>query len=468
MLAPVAVLLGLQGCRSEPERILEPESRHEQRAGSSVFGAHWARPDDVLSAIGDQLPGFGGLYQDSLGLVVYLTDPETQKDGAENVVRPILGQAQSAGQFALSALAALPIRFRRGTHTFSELRQWKGNLYRHDVPKGTVEVGIDKRTNQVLVGVATDVAKSVWNDMIKEERVPATAIRIERMPVPVPNTTVQDSIRPTGGGIQIIRYGTSSGTNATCTLGSNVTIPYSLDPDQLYFVTASHCSQNMCDSDVVNSTWYQSLISTGHAIATGEEMDPQPVTNGNSPHPSGWPTITCPSAHLCRWSDATLVRYTNSSSGTRGRLIVATSVVYPNVAAVSSYKQMGWPRCFYDCPSGPIYKTGRTTGTTSGSFNTVDLDYYPDSATYWNVSGVRIRGNWVMVAQTRISSMVADGGDSGSPVWQYDSVTDLTNPWLMGIYHAGNCSSCSGNRYFSPTANVANDLAGGYFNMSWY
>jgi hypothetical protein len=386
----------------------------------------------------------------------------------EGAIRPILAQARSAGQLSLAILGGLPVRIRKGNHTFDELRQWKSALYGHRIPSGTVEVSIDKRTNQLLVGVATNAAYASWNDMIADERIPATAIRVERMSVPMPDLGIQDSVRPTAAGMQVIRYGLGGGgTNSVCTLGPNVTLPYALDPNQLYFITASHCTNSMWAADTNTNTWYQSLITGHQDIATGEELDPQPVTNGGSPHPSGWPTLSCPSGYVCRWSDAVLVRYSNSSWGTRGRLAVANSVLYPTVATVQSFKQMGWPRCFYNCPGGPVYKTGRTTGTTQSNGNSVDVDYYPDSAAYQG-QGVTIRSNWVMVSQTKIYSMIADGGDSGSPVWMYDSLTDLSNPWLIGVYHAGNCAGCAGNRYVSSTSNVANDLAGGYWNMSWY
>jgi hypothetical protein len=457
MLAYVGLIAACQ-----PDRATVPQTRTGPRySAASILGAHWARPDDVLSAIGDQLPGFGGLYEDSTGIVVFLTDPPSQQLRAEQAIRPILAQSDGSGHFLLARLANAPIRFRQGQHTFAELQQWKRALYGHQIPTGTVEVGIDKRTNRLLVGVSRKEAATAWGHLVSIERVPNTAIHIEEMETPVPNVTVQSQVRPTSGGTQIIESGPNR--NRTCTLGANVTLPYA-SPGDLFFLTASHCSDVMWGSDGPG-TWYQSLITTGHDIATVEAMDPVPVTNGGSPYPGGF-SISCPSGKLCRWSDATLVRYSDPSLGSLGKVAVATSVLYPNVATILSFKQYGTPRCFY-CPAGPIYKTGRTTGTTQGSGNTVDVDFFPDSAAYAAV-GVTIRGNWVMISQTRQSSMVADGGDSGAPVFLYDSNTDFTNPWLLGIYHAGNCSGCSGNRYISGLANVANDLAGGYWNMFYY
>lgn len=72
-----------------------------------------------------------------------------------------------------------------------------------------------------------------------------------------------------------------------------------------------------------------------------------------------------------------------------------------------------------------------------------------------------------MLSQTFYYGGVAASGNSGAPVFSYEASAE-TNRLITGIYHAGGAVYTSANTIASPIAGVANDLAGGYFNLIFY
>ncbi|MBC7927422.1 MAG: hypothetical protein H7039_17375 [Bryobacteraceae bacterium] len=444
VVAPIVVALLVSSCAPESQDPSAPAVKTSQ-ASLEINPRAWRAHDDVLDAIADRVPAFAGLYVDSTGIVVLLTDPATPHATVEAAIRPVLAAAEVSGHFELSRASHAPVRFERGEFAFAQLRSWKRGLYRHEVPKGTVFVGIDNRSNRLAVSVTSFQVREEWDRMATAEGVSSRAIEFNYMSPPFPMTAnLRDSVAsPTAGGLQITHSG------GTCTLGANVGL--SSQPGANYFITASHCSNNMWAVDASNDIWYQPAYP--RRVGAGEDTDPAPFTG--SP---------CPSGRVCRWSDATLVRYDGDSIGSVGRVTRANSVPSGSPAPTISYfEQYAWPSCFW-CGLVTNTKTGRTTGTTTFSANYSSQDYYPDSAAYAGV-GVLIRSNWVILSQNVFTSGAALGGDSGAPVYAYENGPPYY-PLLTGIYHAGNAAGTS--RVVSPLAGVANDLAGGYFNLIFY
>ena len=444
VVALIVLALLVSSCAPDSQDPAAPAVKTSQ-VSLEINPRGWRVHDDVLDAIADRVPTFAGLYVDSTGIVVLLTDPATQHESVEATVRPVLAAAKVSGHFELSQASNAPIRFEQGEFTFAQLRSWKRALYRHDVPRGTVLVGIDNRSNRLAVSVTSSQAREQWDRMVAAEGVSSRAINFDYMSAPFPMTAnLRDSAAsPTAGGLQITHSG------AICTLGANV--GQSSQPGANYFITASHCSNIMWGVDGGSDIWYQPAYP--RRVAAGEDTDPAPFTGSG-----------CPSGHACRYSDATLVRYDGDSIGLVGRVTRANSVPSGSPAPTISYFELyAWPSCFW-CGLVTNTKTGRTTGTTTFSANFSSQDYYPDSAAYAGV-GVLIRSNWVMLSQNVFTSGAALGGDSGAPVYAYENGPPY-KPLLTGIYHAGNASGTS--RIVSPVAGVANDLAGGYFNLIYY
>lgn len=432
----------------------EPTSVHVKQTAATA--ANW-RPgavlthDEILSLISDRIPGFGGLHQSSNGITVFLLNPGRDSAMTEPVMRAVLRSAASSGRYELSSLANSPIQFVQGEFGFRQLTDWKRSFYKRRVPTGTVFVEIDKFENRLRVTTSRMNAQSDWSAIAAAEGVPNGAVLFSTADAPHPDVDLQSVVRPTAGGVQLVMYNNGS-SQGVCSLGANAAL-WSNSGGK-YFVTASHCSHNMWSTDTGTQEWHQ---TGGNQIGAGEAADPSPWPNGTLDQ-FGNPMF-CYSGMLCRFSDATLVPYTDGSAWQLGRLAIAGTT---SPFVISQFQQFGAPPCYY-CPSTTQYRTGRSSGTRTGSYNRYNADFFPDSATYASV-GVTIRSNWVMLNQTYVPNMYATGGDSGGPMFHYEqSDTYNTNPIFDGIYHAGNSS----HRIYSPVGNLA-ELGANLWDIYFY
>jgi len=405
--------------------------------------------DDVLEDIAKAVPGFGGLFQDSTGQVVaYLLDPATQSSDAEPVIRDGLQAARQWGISDLNRLANASISFKKGRYTFLSLMAWKRTLYATAIPAGTVLAGIDKRTNQVYAAVVNEPTRTAWRSLARLAGLPDDALRVELMDPVGPSIGLRDAVRPTAGGVQIMEYNNGLPVGI-CSMTGNVVVAW--DPNNRYFVTASHCSKKMWDLDPGSNEWHQPAFP--NLIAVGEAKDPLPFSGTG-----------CPSGKLCRYSDATLVQYSETSAWQLGRLAITPNL---NPLSITSFQQYTAPPWFF-WGQASRFKTGRTTGTTAQSYpnQLTCLDFYPDSAVYAQ-AGVTIGSNWALLCQTKAILMVAAGGDSGAPMYWYEGLP-YTTPHFDGVYHAGGLPNQSADRIYSTEYGINADLGVGYYWLSWY
>jgi hypothetical protein len=339
-----------------------------------------------------------------------------------------------------------------GQYTFHQLAEWKRALYANPVPSSTVLTGIDKRANRLLIATSSPEAEEQWRAIVRRGGIPDGATRYEEMAPPKPSVGLRDVVRPTAGGVQITEYNNGLPVG-TCTMTGNVVAGFDPDPANKYFVTASHCSKKMWGTDPGSNEWHQPAFN--NLIAVGEYKDPLPFAGNGS---------DCPIGKLCRYSDATLIKYSVPSAWQLGRLAITAGL---NQMTITSFQQYTAPPWFF-WGSAQRVKTGRTTGyTASATGNYLScVNFYPDSVAYASV-GVTIGSNWAMLCQNKALLMIAAGGDSGAPMYWYESVP-YTNPHFDGIYHAGGAANTAADRIYSTEYGINIDLGVGYFGLWWY
>ena len=152
-------------------------------------------PEGEQAALARVVPGFGGLFLDESGApTVYLTDPG-QRLSAQ---RALTGIARDHG-FDPSAL-----RVRKGEFTWQQLEAWFEPASRSAMAeRGVVYADLDEASNRVTIGVENADAGGRARSLLRRLGVPDRAVLIrETRPVELA-ATLQDRVRPVGGGLQI-------------------------------------------------------------------------------------------------------------------------------------------------------------------------------------------------------------------------------------------------------------------------
>ena len=321
--------------------------------------------DDEYAELADRIPGFGGLFLDEAGHAhVYLTDVSRGREVQE--------------------LAAGGVQVHRGDYDFRSLAGWKSRLLPLlDLP-GAVFLDADERSNRLVLGVEGGTNERV-EAALRESGVPRAAVVVEDSEPIAPMAELTDQFRPIPAGVQIRNQ-----DGGGCTLGINA-----MGATGRGFVTASHCSllQFVLDGTV----FFQRSVAPGNRV--GVEVTDPPFFAGGS----------CPSGRLCRYSDASFVDY-DSDSLPQMSLIANPSYCALDVGSRTVLPAL--PRLTLDgtvpttLPSGAVVqKVGKTTGCTLGSVKSSCFDANVKDTVF------------TLKCQTRVSSG-AQGGDSGSPVFQ--------------------------------------------------
>ncbi len=199
-----------------------------------------------------------------------------------------------------------------------------------------------------------------------------------------------------------------------CTLGFNVAHAAGRS-----FITNSHCTDRQGLPD--KTQFWQPQVGAGRLIGV-EDDDPAYTANK-----------ACPKDRRCRYSDAARVAYLSDVPSRQGGVATAPTVTeyFTQQDDINNLFLSG----------NVIYKSGMTTGTTSGGvFN---------SCANANVAGT----NLTLLCQTFVSG--ADGvvgfGDSGAPAYRKTADGNV----LLGIVWGG----VGANTFvFSPLEGVVRDL----------
>lgn len=368
-------------------------------------------PGDEQAALAQAVPGFGGLFLDQSGApTVWLTGPGRRL----SLERALGGIARRHG-FDPAA-----VRIRRGDFSWRQLEGWfRPASIQALAERGVVYADLDEASNRVTIGVENADAGARARAVLRRLGVPDRAVLIrETRPVEFA-ATLQDRVRPVGGGLQI-NFG-----NFLCTLGFNA-IRGGVDS----YITNSHCT-NVQGGTEATKHYQQDRFHSNTQIGT-EVADPTYFTGG-----------ACPAARRCRYSDTSRGRYLAGVSHTLGRIVRTTSrgslTGSLTISSANPSFSINSERA-NSLVGQTVNKIGRTTGWTFGKVTA--------SCVTVNVSGSDI----TQLCQSLVSAGVG-AGDSGSPVFNWSGTGNTVR--LAGILWGG-----SGNNLFvfSPMSGIEKEL----------
>ena len=274
-------------------------ARRRPRLGSLPAPAVVSQePEGEQAALARAVPGFGGLFLDESGApTVYLTDPG-QRLSAQ---RALVGIASQHG-FDASAL-----QVRKGEFTWRQLEGWFGPASKGALAeRGVVYADLDEASNRVTIGVENADAGGRARAALRRLGVPDRAVLVrESRPIEVV-ATLQDRVRPVGGGLQI-NFG-----DFACTLGFNA-----IRSGVASYITNSHCT-NVQGGTEGTKHYQQDRFHPNTQIGT-EVADPVYFTGG-----------ACPATRRCRFSDSSRGKYLAGVSETLGRIVRTTVTRQPH------------------------------------------------------------------------------------------------------------------------------------------
>jgi hypothetical protein len=364
-------------------------------------------PDDPVS-LARSVPGFGGFFVDEQGTpTVYLKDAG-QRGAAEKALTP---------WFSARGRGVATMRVRKADFDWAELDRWftQASAEALSLP-GVVFTDADEAGNRLRIGVEHAAAAGQVRSVLARLGIPAAAATVEVTEPIRQLATLQGSVRPVVGGVQINFPG------FLCSVGFNAS-----RGGVRGFVTASHCTNTQ--GGVENTPYWQPLQSVNPTQIATESADPAYTTGGS-----------CPSGRRCRRSDASFARYINSTQNTLGGIARTSSTNRRNLTIAGSWTITSDATSQNFTIGETVNKVGRTTGWSQGPVTGTCVNV--------NVSG----SNVTQLCQTAVSATVG-GGDSGSDVF---TITSGTNVRLDGVLWGG---SSNGKQFiFSPLANVTGEL----------
>ena len=382
--------------------------------------------NDEFAAIASGESTFAGMYLDAdRSPVVRLTDTTHLK----SVLAAGLNSSITDRKLAIDRIRVLPAAF-----SFKTLKQWYDREGQLGLP-GVVGTSIDVTNDRLYFRVTTEADQATIADKLTALGIPREAVFIDVGPAPILTSgTVRDHIRPLIGGIQTYVYVNSTPHDTLCTLGFIVK-----NSAGEFFMSASHCSDSIFHFvGFPDSTW-QDSVKSAHFIGT-KYQDPA-WYNSSPPCPTG--------KTPCRYSDAALWQIASGVSNSPGLIAVTTSPNSDSTQLASGSPLTitdsgGWSGGSYRAPlegDGPFWKTGRSTGTTSGHVPAggACYDFHPPSYPY-------------ILCETKVTAKDSLG-DSGSPVYGWDGSSSTIALW--GI---ANGKTGTDTLVFSTMENINSDF----------
>lgn len=397
--------------------------------------------DDRFAQIARLVPSFGGFFIQDERLNVYLTDT-TQLPSAMQAIVSIFGR----DRLPLDNPVAVQGRF-----NFTQLKSWHDShrLTTLGLP-GVQSVDIDEQHNRLQIDVFDYNAFYNVQQELEHLNIPAAAFNISVVQPPEMMTgraaktplaaaafmqnspqTLQSQWRPVAGGIQI-----SNSNNGLCTLSF-----LAVRQNQAGFVTCSHCTLTAGGSE--SSVIYQPTFSSKNRIGV-ETVDPNYFTGNN-----------CPAGRKCRYSDSAFIKRDSTNDqvtpltpGNFGTLMIPLLLTIPPgqpiLGPVFNFPIVS--KADYSVSGEALEKAGRTTGHTQGLVNGTCVDQNAVSL----VNGQQVDTGLTLLCQDKFSA-VASGGDSGSPVFKFETAPDGT----VGVKLYGIAWTSTGQEtWFSPISQM--------------
>jgi hypothetical protein len=378
--------------------------------------------EDDFASVERDVPGFAGFYINDDGVLVARLKDMGQEANARARLRALAlaysGTAVSAPTEEVIVLGA--------EYAFSELRRWRDVMRPLIGIPGVVGLDADERRNRVWIGVASDKMRADLLSKAEGLGIPSAALVVDESP-PVPAlATLRDSIRPLPGGMQI-----DPDAVTWCTQTVN-----GLDPSYgSGFFSCSHCTADM---GVVDSTKVYQPHTDGTGEYIGLEVRDAPLFTGDP----------CPTGRRCAWADVAYFQHTHASIGEFGAIAHPTAVCTANCSdnetaltiSTTDPRWYVWSDYTGSIVDGiGLQKVGARTGWTYGQVTNTCYDWNDPSSDITRLCQVRTNG-------------IADGGDSGSPVFRFVAGAGPNKISLYGILFAGNPTTPT--FIFSPWARV--------------
>ena len=245
-------------------------------------------PQTASGRFAAALEQFGGAFVSNGVLHVAVTESSAASDA-----RRIVDEHLRASPRGPMTIAIVPARY-----SYRQLWDWQATILHDWAILQLRSVAVDERANRLRIGVGDSVAALATRARISGFAIPTDAFSVEIVGTPTMLATLNSRLRPTHAGIRTTSVAPqSSNIQRICTYGPNVSVG-----GERHMVTNSHCTDGELGimSDAV---FYQPAVSTLNRYGR-EIIDP--------PYESGLPG--CPTGKLCRYSDAALVKVTDTSS----------------------------------------------------------------------------------------------------------------------------------------------------------
>lgn len=370
--------------------------------------------DEQSALLAEIVPGFAGVYMDRQGRFVVMS--VSNADGGppdETAVLSALRQIPIESKHTLinriqELLDEKPSRVRQASFTYRELFDWKLKLRASGASQSAMSsYGIDNETNRIEVGVPNLADTTALRAHFVSLGIPMGAVAFHRRGVAKhfsnPLNIYSSYIKPAPGGVAVdpnVAFG-------PCTLGFNVDAYYG-GAWHRAFITAGHCADGYATGTTLNYPTYTGQI--------GDQFF-QPVYSWGrylgSARFYSMPVVWAPYAHS---GDAALIEYTGTEPYWRGAIAKPYDWLYWDGTSVYKVRKILFGGSLIQGTAAR--KVGIGTGETHGIIDEtcVDLPAGDGPAKWCQISVTLPDG---------VSESIAEPGDSGAPVFQISSGTDV-------------------------------------------
>jgi hypothetical protein len=401
--------------------------------------------DELLEAVNQRAPGFGGMYWSGRGEMTMLVTPKGSNYAIEAAAREVFSD--------LPWTTVTSVRFAAARFEVLELQAHRLRL--PEVVGGPlIWTDFDERSNVVRAGVEETADLAQLSALMRGSGAPDGAVVFEHSKRPVPAAYLTATQSPSVGGIQIELRDTliannSGGSSTLCSLSFNVGV--STDDAHRYFMTAAHCTGTSATDSV-------SVFNNEHALVYQPDSatNPSPIGFEVSAPDSRTGLSNCPNLYTCKYSDAALFKYYggspsnftylakdssySSTVGVNGSLFRVDSFHVVNDISEANLLAADTLPGHYDTF---MHKVGRTTGWTFGPVTHTCVTYV------WTIPLKK-----ALLCQYYVASSIL-GGDSGAPAfWWY--CCNPNEAWIGGLVSTGFTNSLYG---FSSITGIKNDFA---------
>lgn len=388
---------------------------------------------DRFLRVSNRLVGFAGAHLEKDGSFVVSVSQETTAEEARTALLSEMPELQQ--------VMGSSVQIRKVTHSYKLLADWyplvQGAAL--SVAGGQLSTRIDPVLNRIVVGTEDRSHSLAVLARLRVSPVPVDAYEVMVEGKSVPLADLNQRIRPVVGGLLVTRP-LSPYTHVNCTMG-----PTAVRNGVLGFIVNSHCTPS---TGVDGTIWYQYRPGNS-SDRLGVEAFEGGLTNCTQQYAS-LPGVPTGATFGCRLADAAWIQFdagvVSSNSVKKGHVARTTS---GTTLHGSTWRVVG---AMLTVVGSTIQKTGRVTGTTSGTITEQCVDEF-----------LPIPGGVDFIVeqcQTR-ASVVAHQGDSGSPIYFPFLTIAQDAIALEGIVASGrNCNTggqCLTISY-PPVANIVADL----------